>query len=218
MDYSNINFINVICNIIVTLIIISIYHNCFYCNKIEHMSGINDEAVAMIASLYNSNKLVVGELEVTGNITANGNVITNGDITTNGNITTSGNGTFGNAFIGSSIHENYAQFSHKNQTAADNYALIQHGTNGHTRLNSPLSGVVAIKNVQKFGFTDNENNVKYNSPMALTTKVTNNHKSMGNYVGLCGHTATCPNYVGYNLIPGQHGSPPPNAKMSIEKA
>jgi hypothetical protein len=183
--------------------------------KTEHMSVTNDEAVAMIASLYNGEKLVVNELEVIGDIKAGGNIIASGD------------GYFGPAYIGKHAKNdpNWAQFSHKDKTGENDYALIQQGSDGHTRLNGIENSTVAVGNSPKYTFTDIKthidediDNVKYNAPMALTNRITGNHSSYGQYIGLCGHvSAGACGYVGYNLITGNKATPPSNAKMSIEK-
>lgn len=62
---------------------------------------------------------------------------------------------------------------------------------------------------------DAPNVVTYGVRMALTNRAMGNHESIGKYIGLCGHTATCPNYVGYNLIPGNHETPPGNSWVTI---
>lgn len=53
---NTINCTSIACNIIITLVIIVIYHNCFYNKQMEHMSSgtINDEALQNLASVYNS--------------------------------------------------------------------------------------------------------------------------------------------------------------------
>jgi len=68
-----------------------------------------------------------------------GTLIVDDGVNVTGNVTATGNGTFGNAFVGSSPHTGWAQFSHKLQQSGTQYALIQNGANGHTLLNSPTA-------------------------------------------------------------------------------
>ena len=62
----------------------------------------SSEAIQNVASLYNENKLTVGEIVTTDdiiagkNVTATGNITTSGNVTATGNITATGNGAFKN--------------------------------------------------------------------------------------------------------------------------
>ena len=67
-------------------------NNCSIKNsKIEHMTDMNNEALSMLASIYNKKKLVVDELEVTGKSTLNGDVNVRGNNTIHGNNVVHGN-------------------------------------------------------------------------------------------------------------------------------
>ena len=62
----------------IVLVILFVYHIYFHSSNMEHMSTastINNEAIQNLASIYNGNKLIVDELEVTGNAKIKGDTV-----------------------------------------------------------------------------------------------------------------------------------------------
>ena len=70
--------------------ILFIYHIYFHSSNLEHMSTtstINNEAIQNLASIYNGNKLIVDELEVTGNAKIKGDTVCDKTLKVNNNYT-----------------------------------------------------------------------------------------------------------------------------------
>ena len=128
-----IDYTQLLITLCVVFIMICIYH-CSCKSKLEHMSDINDEAISMIASLYNGEKLIVNNLEVKDNI------VIGKEASIGGSLTVGKAATIGPAYIGGwggNINDmGHAQFSHKGQKSQSQYALMQRN-DGHTWVNAP---------------------------------------------------------------------------------
>ena len=125
-----INYTQLLITIFVVFIMMCA-NNCCYKSKTEHMSEINDEAISMIASLYNGKKLVVNELEVLGSLNV-------------GKAATIGPAYIG-GYGGNIDDMGHAQFSHKDHKNESNFALLQR-RDGMTWLNCKKDSQVNIEN------------------------------------------------------------------------
>ena len=150
-------------------IMICIYH-CSCKDKLEHMSNINDEAISMIASLYNGEKLVVNNLEVVGEAKIGGSLnvgkaTTIGDVlnvgksaTINASLNVGKAAIIGPAYIGGyggNINDMaHAQFSHKDKKGAHDFGLL-HRYDGHTWLNCSNGKGINIEVNREAKFTAN---------------------------------------------------------------
>ena len=71
-----------------------------YTPKMEHMSGLNDEAISMVASLYNDKKLIVDNLEVKNKVTIGGDLVVGKEASVGGSLAVGKAATIGPAYIG----------------------------------------------------------------------------------------------------------------------
>ena len=119
------------------ILFIMYIQNCCNTQKTEHMTSINDEAVSMIASLYNGEKLIVNNLEVKG------------ETKIGGSLEVGKAAIIGPAYIGGhngNINDiGHAQFSHKDQRGANDFALL-HRSDGMTWLNCKKDSQTNIEN------------------------------------------------------------------------
>lgn len=123
--------------------------------------SIDAEALANLASLYQSGDFKVSNLTVTNKLTVNGDTDTkkikitgdaditgvatvtgNTNITGNANI--KGHAIIGPAFIGKHKTDNYAEFSHKDRIG-DKFSFIS-SLNGSTIVNAPLNSHIMFRN------------------------------------------------------------------------
>ena len=143
--------------------------------KIEGMANLSDEAIRNIASVYNSGKLTIRDLEVTNNLNVKGSAIidndinckyiTNNGMTANGDLNVKGGATIGGginvqgagnigggatigrAYIGEhKEYKDHAIFCHVNQMEKkDDYALLQNGV-GDVFFNAPNDKTIWLRN------------------------------------------------------------------------
>ena len=67
--------------IIIILLIIFLHRLCIkQSGKLEHLTPESDEAIQNVASLYNANKMTIGQLNSTGDVNAAGNVNVTGKV------------------------------------------------------------------------------------------------------------------------------------------
>lgn len=108
--------------ITVCIMLFMIYiNNCCYKQNLEHMSGINDEAISMISSIYNNGNMIVDNLQVTEQLTV-------------GKAATIGPAYIG-GFGGNINDMGHAQFCHKDKKGTHDFAFMQRN-DGHTWINS----------------------------------------------------------------------------------
>ena len=84
----------------VCIILYLIYDKFCPNNKIEHMSSFNEEALSNLASMYQSGKMVVDEIEVQKDIKVKGNINIDGEHTVAGKSNLNGNVYTGQVVLG----------------------------------------------------------------------------------------------------------------------
>tara|TARA_B100000767_G_scaffold58447_1_gene54268 strand:+ start:1399 stop:2349 length:951 start_codon:yes stop_codon:yes gene_type:complete len=102
-----------------------------------------------------------------------------GGVIVTGDVDASGNGYFGPAYIGKykKIHNDWAQFCHKNQAGnTGKYALLQHKNGNDTYLNTGKNIWFRTKNNDKLTLINNDFTVKNGSLTVKGSLTTSNNK------------------------------------------